>query len=71
MEECVKQAQQGGVGVIVYCTLSFLSPSQISLAATYFYLFTPTVRKEGRALGEVTKYLVYNARKLDTCEAKL
>ncbi|KAH8555721.1 GTP cyclohydrolase N terminal-domain-containing protein [Umbelopsis sp. PMI_123] len=39
MEECVKQAQQGGVGVIVY------------------------FRKEGRALGEVTKYLVYNARK--------
>jgi hypothetical protein len=23
----------------------------------------PVVRKEGRALGEVTKYLVYNARK--------
>ncbi|KAG2179008.1 hypothetical protein INT43_001857, partial [Umbelopsis isabellina] len=39
MEECVKQAQEGGVGVIVY------------------------FRKEGRALGEVTKYLVYNARK--------
>ncbi|CAO3631368.1 unnamed protein product [Cunninghamella echinulata] len=39
IEECVKQAQQGGVGVIVY------------------------FRKEGRALGEVTKYLVYNARK--------
>eukprot|EP00762_Andalucia_godoyi_P005237 ANDGO_06820.mRNA.1 Uracil-regulated protein 1 len=37
--ECVKQAQEGGVGVIVYN------------------------RKEGRALGEVTKYLVYNARK--------
>ncbi|KAJ8659079.1 hypothetical protein O0I10_005117 [Lichtheimia ornata] len=39
IEACVKQAQQGGVGVIVY------------------------FRKEGRALGEVTKYLVYNARK--------
>ncbi|KAI8374149.1 GTP cyclohydrolase N terminal-domain-containing protein [Radiomyces spectabilis] len=39
IEECVKQAQQGGVGLIVY------------------------FRKEGRALGEVTKYLVYNARK--------
>ncbi|KAI8647735.1 GTP cyclohydrolase N terminal-domain-containing protein [Parasitella parasitica] len=39
IEECAKQAQQGGVGVIVY------------------------FRKEGRALGEVTKYLVYNARK--------
>jgi GTP cyclohydrolase II len=37
--ECVRSAQQGGVGVIVY------------------------FRKEGRALGEVTKYLVYNARK--------
>ncbi|KAJ3346425.1 Uracil-regulated protein 1 [Kappamyces sp. JEL0680] len=37
--ECVRQAQQGGVGLIVY------------------------FRKEGRALGEVTKYLVYNARK--------
>jgi len=35
----VKEAQNGGVGVIVY------------------------FRKEGRALGEVTKYLVYNARK--------
>jgi len=37
--ECVKQAQQGGAGLIVYN------------------------RKEGRALGEVTKFLVYNARK--------
>jgi len=39
IEECVKQAQIGGVGVIAYN------------------------RKEGRALGEVTKFLVYNARK--------
>jgi GTP cyclohydrolase II len=39
IEECVKTAQRGGVGVIVY------------------------YRKEGRALGEVTKFLVYNARK--------
>jgi GTP cyclohydrolase II len=39
IEECVKTAQQGGAGVIVY------------------------LRKEGRALGEVTKFLVYNARK--------
>ena len=39
IEECVTQAQQGGVGLIVYN------------------------RKEGRALGEVTKFLVYNARK--------
>ena len=39
IEECVKAAQRGGVGLIVY------------------------FRKEGRALGEVTKYLVYNARK--------
>jgi GTP cyclohydrolase II len=37
--ECVKQAQAGGAGLIVYN------------------------RKEGRALGEVTKFLVYNARK--------
>ncbi|KAL2915185.1 Uracil-regulated protein 1 [Polyrhizophydium stewartii] len=37
--ECVRAAQNGGVGLIVY------------------------FRKEGRALGEVTKYLVYNARK--------
>ncbi|KAJ3046315.1 Uracil-regulated protein 1 [Rhizophlyctis rosea] len=37
--ECIRAAQQGGVGLIVY------------------------FRKEGRALGEVTKYLVYNARK--------
>src|SRR5579875_2536630 len=37
--ECVKQAQTGGAGLIVYN------------------------RKEGRALGEVTKFLVYNARK--------
>uniref|UniRef100_A0A1D1XY46 Putative GTP cyclohydrolase URC1 n=1 Tax=Anthurium amnicola TaxID=1678845 RepID=A0A1D1XY46_9ARAE len=42
MEECVKEAQNGGSGVIVY------------------------FRKEGRALGEVTKYLVYNARKRST-----
>jgi len=39
IEECVRTAQQGGTGVIVYN------------------------RKEGRALGEVTKFLVYNARK--------
>jgi GTP cyclohydrolase II len=39
VEECIRQAQAGGVGLIVYN------------------------RKEGRALGEVTKFLVYNARK--------
>jgi GTP cyclohydrolase II len=39
IEECVREAQSGGLGVIVYN------------------------RKEGRALGEVTKFLVYNARK--------
>ena len=39
IEEAVKTAQKGGVGLIIY------------------------FRKEGRALGEVTKYLVYNARK--------
>ena len=39
IEEAVKEAQAGGVGVVIY------------------------FRKEGRALGEVTKYLVYNVRK--------
>lgn len=39
IEECIKTAQRGGCGLIVYN------------------------RKEGRALGEVTKFLVYNARK--------
>jgi GTP cyclohydrolase II len=39
IEECIKEAQRGGAGLIVYN------------------------RKEGRALGEVTKFLVYNARK--------
>jgi GTP cyclohydrolase II len=39
IEECIKTAQRGGLGYIVY------------------------FRKEGRALGEVTKFLVYNARK--------
>ena len=39
IEECIRGAQGGGVGLIVYS------------------------RKEGRALGEVTKFLVYNARK--------
>ena len=39
VEECVRMAQSGGNGLIVYN------------------------RKEGRALGEVTKFLVYNARK--------
>ena len=39
IEECVRGAQNGGVGLVIYC------------------------RKEGRALGEVTKFLVYNARK--------
>ena len=39
IEECIRCAQEGGVGLIAYS------------------------RKEGRALGEVTKFLVYNARK--------
>ena len=39
IEECVRGAQAGGVGLVSYS------------------------RKEGRALGEVTKFLVYNARK--------
>jgi GTP cyclohydrolase II len=39
IEECIRGAQEGGVGLVVYS------------------------RKEGRALGEVTKFLVYNARK--------
>jgi len=39
IEECIKEAQGGGAGLIVYN------------------------RKEGRALGEVTKFMVYNARK--------
>ncbi len=39
IEESVKTAQDGGVGIVAY------------------------FRKEGRALGEVTKFLVYNARK--------
>lgn len=39
VEECIRCAQQGGCGVVVY------------------------YRKEGRSLGEVTKYLVYNMRK--------
>jgi len=39
IEVCVRTAQEGGAGVIVYN------------------------RKEGRGLGEVTKFLVYNARK--------
>lgn len=39
IEEAIRCAQRGGVGLIVY------------------------YRKEGRALGEVTKFLVYNARK--------
>ena len=39
IEECIRGAQAGGVGLVVYS------------------------RKEGRALGEVTKFLVYNARK--------
>ncbi|KAI9881376.1 MAG: Uracil-regulated protein 1, partial [Pleopsidium flavum] len=45
VEEAVKEAQQGGSGVVIY------------------------FRKEGRALGEVTKYLVYNARKRGTDRA--
>ncbi|MEM0909148.1 MAG: GTP cyclohydrolase II [Pseudomonadota bacterium] len=39
IEECIREAQAGGAGLVVYN------------------------RKEGRALGEVTKFLVYNARK--------
>mmetsp|Transcript_7974 Transcript_7974/g.7129 ORF Transcript_7974/g.7129 Transcript_7974/m.7129 type:complete len:444 (-) Transcript_7974:60-1391(-) len=39
VEECIRTAQQGGCGIVIY------------------------FRKEGRSLGEVTKYLVYNMRK--------
>lgn len=39
VEECIKTAQRGGCGIVIY------------------------YRKEGRSLGEVTKYLVYNTRK--------
>jgi len=39
IEECIRTAQEGGAGIIIY------------------------YRKEGRSLGEVTKYLVYNMRK--------
>jgi GTP cyclohydrolase II len=39
IEECIRGAQAGGAGLVVY------------------------FRKEGRGLGEVTKFLVYNARK--------
>lgn len=39
IEECIRTAQAGGCGIVVY------------------------FRKEGRSLGEVTKYLVYNMRK--------
>lgn len=39
VEECIRTAQAGGVGIIAYN------------------------RKEGRSLGEVVKYLVYNARR--------
>jgi GTP cyclohydrolase II len=42
IEECIRGAQAGGAGLIVY------------------------FRKEGRGLGEVTKFLVYNARKRQT-----
>ncbi|KAN0062263.1 hypothetical protein ACQY0O_005444 [Thecaphora frezii] len=42
IEECIKTAQRGGAGAVIY------------------------FRKEGRALGEVLKYLVYNARKRGT-----
>ena len=42
IEECIRSAQKGGAGLIVYN------------------------RKEGRALGEVVKFLVYNARKRHT-----
>ena len=43
IEECIKDSQKGGLGIIIYS------------------------RKEGRSLGEVTKYLVYNARKTQKC----
>ena len=42
VEESIRQAQQGGLGVVAYN------------------------RKEGRALGEVVKLLVYNARRQST-----
>lgn len=61
IEECVKQAQEGGVGVIVYCKFIHM---YIYINANKTNYSIHIVRKEGRALGEVTKYLVYNARKL-------
>lgn len=74
MVEAIKEAQNGGVGLIIYCRFEW---NEIRLCATKNLLFSPSVvqlthgffltqilvRKEGRALGEVTKYLVYNARK--------
>ena len=45
IEECVRCAQRGGVGVVVY------------------------FRKEGRALGEVTKYVVYFSRVMSAHDA--
>ncbi|KAI8055120.1 GTP cyclohydrolase N terminal-domain-containing protein [Syncephalis plumigaleata] len=59
IEECVKEAQRGGVGLIVYCKCGTIDTDAIALSLTICSI----VRKEGRALGEVTKYLVYNARK--------
>jgi GTP cyclohydrolase II len=43
IEEAVKEAQNGGSGVVIY------------------------FRKEGRALGEVTKVCYANCRSLDAC----
>jgi hypothetical protein len=60
----VRCAQRGGVGVVVYCAFSFPLPSLSGRRLTFLTVNDGNaVRKEGRALGEVTKYLVYNARK--------
>lgn len=63
IEEAVRCAQRGGVGVVVYCSFSYFRFLSRSFVADSLRFPSVTVRKEGRALGEVTKYLVYNARK--------
>ena len=75
MEASVREAQNGGVGLIIYCMWKHLlhlclSPNHLFENSFFFFctnrslrVVAHLVRKEGRALGEVTKYLVYNARK--------
>jgi GTP cyclohydrolase II len=68
VKAAVECAQRGGVGVVSFFSLSFSNLLFFGISADIqfsFSSFTQIIyyQKEGRSLGEVTKFRVYNARK--------